>query len=126
MYPDKPPVTAFPAEPLVTKLYRKLLSAKTGRFCAIGATPTSVIADENSICNTISVERATVAPVRKETPTEENRTQNDDEDAESEETHARDMQVEEGNVANAPRELALDRIVRHLGKSDSVKYVVCW
>lgn len=52
----------------------------------------------------------------KEKPALDNRMQGDETDTEREERHALDMRLGE----------ALDRIVRHVGRLENVKYVVHW
>lgn len=82
--------------------------------------------DEACIRYIVSVERPTRAPAPKDTPTDDNRTQGNETDAERENTHEGNTQMEEKNVANAPLEYAVNNKVRDVGKGDSVKYVVGW
>lgn len=82
--------------------------------------------EENGIRDTVSKDRATVSPAANETPNKDSRMQGDQTDAEREESHSEDTRLEDENVANVPQEYLVDRIVRHVGKDDKVKYVVHW
>lgn len=126
MYLDRPPVTTFSAEFLATEWYRKLLSTKTGMFVVIEVTLTTVVIDEDGICNTVSLNRPTVAPTTKETPTQDEKMQTEEKEAEREEKHTGDTRTEEENIANALREYSVDRKVSHVGRGNNVKYVVGW
>lgn len=108
----------------MTESYRKLLLAKTVPFCRVEVTPATVTIDEDCTCNNISVDRTTVAPMARETPMEDNRTETDEKDAERQETHVGEKLLEKDNVANALCEYCVDRIVPHVGKGNNVKYVV--
>lgn len=77
---------------LATESNSKLLSAEIGPFQVIKAMPATVRIDDDSIRNTLSVDRATVAPTTKKTQTEDNRTQTD---ANREEMGAGNRQMEE-------------------------------
>lgn len=82
--------------------------------------------DEDSIRNTVTLERGTVAPAAEETPAEDKKTQFGEEEAERDELHEENTLLEEKIVANAPQEFDGDLIVRYVGKGDNVKYVVSW
>lgn len=53
-------------------------------------------------------------------------TRADGNDAEQEEMPAGEKQKEEDNVVNALREYAVDPIWHHIGKCNSIKFVVRW
>lgn len=54
-------------------------------------------------------------------PTNHNRTQIDDNDAEGGETQAGDTWTEEEDVSNVLQDFAVDSIVHHVGKGINVK-----
>lgn len=80
---------------LATESYCKQISDKTGTFHVNEVTSTTVMLDEDSIRNTVSMYRATVAPAARNTPSENTRTQTDETDIDREEMDAEDMQLEE-------------------------------
>lgn len=86
LYLEGPPMTTSAAGGLASQSNSKVLSAKTGPFFVVEVKPSTVMMDGDSIGNTISVNRATVAQTAKETRTRDNRTQNNKSDAELKET----------------------------------------
>lgn len=82
--------------------------------------------DGDGICNTVSVNRVTVAQAAKEMPTEDNRTETDENDSEREQAHVTHLQMKTENVPNVLPEYSMDRIGHHVGKGNSVKYVARW
>lgn len=97
-------MTLYRTELLVTELYSKLLPARTRPLRVIEFLPRKLRTVEDSMCNTASVDRPTVAPVAKNMPKEENREQADETDTEREEMRAGYTQLEEKSVPRAPRE----------------------
>lgn len=77
-------MTTSAAECMEIEYYSKLLSAKNGPFRVVETTPTTMTIHEESIRNTVFVDRATVTPKAKQTPTEDKSTKTDDTDAEPE------------------------------------------
>lgn len=124
MYLERAPMAAPAAERLPTEGRSKLLLVKTGPYCAIGVSPATVRIDEDDIRNTVSLDWTTVALAAKETATQKNRTQIDENKAEREESHTGDKPLAEGNVAKAPREYPVDRIGCHVAKGNNVNYVL--
>lgn len=87
-YLDRPTMTTSASMHLATDSYSKLVSAKTGPFCVIEKSSTTMMIHKEVIRNTGSMERATVPPAAKETPKEDDCTQTDVNDVSREETHA--------------------------------------
>lgn len=112
------------AECLETGSYCKPLSVKAGPSREIEVSPTIEAIGTGGIRNTVPAGRATVAPVARKTPTEDNKTQTNEHNAELEETLAEDTRTEEENVPNARQDFAKDCLVRHVGKGHNFKYVV--
>lgn len=110
----------------MTTLYSKLPSTLTGTFHVIEVRPATRTIDQDGIRNTVFVDKATVAPSGRETPTENSKTQTENNPAGKEETNERDHKTEEENVAKAPLEYTIAHLVRQVGKVESVKYVVHW
>lgn len=75
IYYDREPVTTSAENCLATESNNKLLSVKTGTSRIIQILPTTVTTDKDSIRNTVSVYRATVAPTLKQRPIEDKITQ---------------------------------------------------
>lgn len=75
--------------------------------------------------NIVSMDLATLAPVARKTPSHENMTPSVERDAKREEVHAGDERLEKKNVANAPWEFSMERIVL-CRERINVKYVVRW
>lgn len=86
---------------MATKLYIKILPAKTRLFRIIEVTPMTVTIDQNGIRTTVFGNCDTPALNANKTPTEENRTETDNMDTGREETHIRDMLLEKENFASA-------------------------
>lgn len=76
------------AEHLATDLYSKLLSAKTEPFRVIKVKASTVTIGEDCIRNIVSVDRATGVWWTKKTPTEDHKTQTDDNNEEQKERQA--------------------------------------
>lgn len=72
-------MTTVTAARLSTELISKLVSTKTGLFLVVKKPSTTVTIDEDGVHNTVPINRALVAPTRKKTMTEDNRTQTGDE-----------------------------------------------
>lgn len=99
---EQPPITTSAAELPTTESSSKLLSAKTVPFRVVDVTPTTMKIDKEGKRSTVSMDRPTVAPTAKKTSTEDNSTRTDDNDAEREEAHVGDKQMEESIAFNAP------------------------
>lgn len=95
-------------------------------FRVIDDMPAILAVEEDGIPNTVSVDRATIAPAAKEMPAENNRTQGNQTDPNLEEMHAGDILLEEENDANVLLDHNIDLRVLHLAEGYIVKYVVSW
>lgn len=85
---DRLPRTTSAAERLATKLYSRLLFAKTLPFRETDVTPATVTIDKDGIRFTELADQATVASKAKKAPSKDNRTQTNENEAEQEGTHA--------------------------------------
>lgn len=114
------------AECQATKSSCRQLSLKTGPFIVIEVwTPALTIAEEG-IRSPESVDWLTVAPAAKKTQTKDKKTKGAGIDADREEAHTEDTQLEEETVVHAPKEYAMDGIRSHIGKGDKIKCIVRW
>lgn len=91
-----------------------------GPIKVIRVSPTAVTKDEHGTENTVTVNRATIAPTGRDAK-RRCVTQSDNSNADHEEPHANGSNFVEENVTVAPREYAVDGIVRHVGKGDNVR-----
>lgn len=124
VFPDKPPlanVSNSPAEMLAWKPHNKLQSRTTGPFRVVSEQKDTIAIDEEGIPNRVSIDRITHAPL---TATQ----------LQQSVTSARpDLDVTGNDTPKAARptdtnkdEYVVDRIVRHIGKGDTLRYVVRW
>lgn len=74
IYLDRPAMKTSAEERLATRTYSELLSTRTGPLIVVKVTTTRAAIDKDGIRNKVSVDRATVVPNAKKTPTEDNRT----------------------------------------------------
>lgn len=58
-------MTTYASESLVTEWYKALMPGKTGLFMVVEISPTTLTIDGDEIRNSVSIERATLAPPAK-------------------------------------------------------------
>lgn len=95
-----------------------------GPVNVIDVPPKTVTMDEDKIRNEVSVDQDTVAPTARNTPSGESFTQSNNTTAECDQPYAIDSNPDGENVAEEPREHAVDRIVRHVCEQDKNRYVL--
>lgn len=81
VYMDRPPMKISGSECLATESYSQLLSVETRQFPIVKVSPATMTIEKDGICNAGSVNHATVAPEAMETPTPDNRTKGNEENA---------------------------------------------
>lgn len=119
-----PALTTSASECLTTDLYNKLLSVKKGPFKVAKVLPTTVMIDEDGTQNKVWVDQTTVDPTVKETPSGDDVMQSDNTSAEHDQPHVKGSISGGERVGDTWQEFAVDRMLRHVGEGNPVRYIV--